>query len=161
VEELVNELAELQAEMDNELIKADFASAKIDYHIDEAIKRLDMLRKERDINRQPYTERIEEITTTIMELHTAIIDEWGGEKKTLVFDAGALKFRTSGGLKIRDEPWLLERIVTTTSFTEAANKYLKGFNLTAVKKYMSVHELPSDVAEIEHKTTVKLEVHDE
>jgi len=36
-------------------------------------------------------------------------------------------------------------------------KYLKGFRLTAVKKYMDMYELPIDVAEIEYKTTVKLE----
>gem|GEM_PF-3813313 len=156
IEDLISQLAALQAEMEEEDEKADFASSAIDRHIIDARARLANLEKERDINRQPYVEAAEEISDEIKHVSAQIIDEWSGEKKTLVFNAGTLKFRTTSSLKIVDEAWLLERIVTTTSFREAANKYLKGFNLSAVKKYMSVLPLPMGAAKIEYNTTVKL-----
>ena len=75
----------------------------------------------------------------------------------MVFDAGTLKFTQRGSRKIQDDEAMLEELcVRMQSYAEVL-KYLKGFNLTAVKKYMGVHELPIDVAEIEYKTTVKLE----
>ena len=157
MEEYVIKLAELQAELDNELIHADFASASIDARITDLKKDLSRLEKERDINRQPYTEAAEELKTTIGDLHAAIIDEWTGEHKTLVFDGGTLKFTQRGSLKIIDELYLFAELYDHVTIDELVKKYLKGFNLTAVKKYMGVHELPIDVAEIEYKTTVKLE----
>ena len=157
MEEHVIKLVELQAELDNELINADFASANIDDHIAEAKEKLSRLEKERDINRRPYIETAEELKTTIGDLYATIIDEWTGEHKTMVFDGGTLKFTTRGSLKIIDELYLFAELYDHVTIDELVKKYLKGFNLTAVKKYMGVHELPIDVAEIEYKTTVKLE----
>ena len=159
MEDLVEQLAELQAEMNNELIKADFSSAKIDYHIDEAIKGLDVLRKERDINRQPCTTKVEEIKIAITGLHTTIIDEWTGEKKTLAFDAGTLKFRTTKSLDIHKPGTLLNHIMSSgLPVSTVAEEYIKGFNLTTVRKYLEVLPVTTDVAELIEKTTVKLEV---
>jgi hypothetical protein len=75
----------------------------------------------------------------------------------MIFDAGTLKFTSRGSLKIHDELYLFAELYDHIKLDVLIEKYLKGFNLTAVKKYMGVHELPIDVAEIEYKTTVKLE----
>jgi len=157
MEELVMRLAELQAELDKETIKADFASADIDKHIADTGARLMNLKKERDISRQPHTECAEELQTMIDSLHEQIIDEWTGSKKTMVFDAGTLTFTSRGSLKIHDPLYLMVDLLRHYTAWEVAEKYIKGFNLTAVKKYMGVHDLPPDVAAIEYKTTVKLE----
>ena len=64
IEEHVIKLAELQAELDKEMINADFASANIDDRIVKAEERLSILKKERDINRRPYIKATEELKTT-------------------------------------------------------------------------------------------------
>lgn len=157
MEELVNKLAELQAELDKELINADFASANIDDRIVKAKERLSILEMERDINRQPYIEAAEELSTTIGDLYATIIDEWTGEHKTMVFDAGTLKFRTTQSLKIENETLVLTGLLDHTSLKDVATNYITGFNKTAVKKYMGVLSLPMGAAWIKRKTTVKLE----
>jgi phage host-nuclease inhibitor protein Gam len=158
IEEHVIKLAELQAELKREKQKADEASAATDGIIEDTKKLIAVLEEERTAKRRPYIEAAEELSTTIGDLYATIIDEWTGEKKTLVFDAGTLKFRQTGSLKIHDEAWLLNDILDRMSVEDLIKKkYLKGFNLTAVEQYMGVIELPIDVAEIEYKTTVKLE----
>jgi hypothetical protein len=106
MEELVNKLAELQAELKAEEAKADEASALTDASI------------------------------------TDVKD----------------KFRTAASLKIEDDTLVLTGLLDHTSVKDVAMNYVKGFNLTAVKKYMGVFELPMGAAELQHKTTVKLEV---
>lgn len=157
IEELVNRLALLQAELDRELIGADFASENVDNRIIETEETLLRLKREQNLNRQPYIEAAEELKTTISDLHAQIIDEWGGEKKTMVFDAGTLKFRITQSLKILDDALVLTGLLDHTSVKDVATNYIKGFKLIAVKKYMGVLELPMGAAEIEYKTTVKLE----
>lgn len=157
IEEHVVKLAELQAELDNELINADFASANTDDRMTCLKEKLSILEKERDINRRPYIEAAEELKTTIGDLYAQIIDEWSGEKKTMVFDSGTLKFRTTQSLKILDETLVLTGLLDHTSVCDVATNYVNGFNKTAVKKYMGVLELPMGAAKIEYKTTVKLE----
>ena len=93
----------------------------------------------------------------IDEIKDQIIDEWTGEEKTMVFDAGTLKFTTRGSLKIIDKTLTLTGLLDHTSVKDVATNYIRGFNLTAVKKYMGVLELPMGAAGIEYKTTVKLE----
>lgn len=104
-----------------------------------------------------YDTRISEIDDEIKHVSAQIIDEWTGEHKTMVFGDRVLKFTSRRSLKIIDERWLLADLLDRTSIEDVAEKYIKGFNLTAVKKYMGVHDLPVDVAEIEYTTTVKLE----
>ncbi len=157
MEEHINKLAELQAELDKELVNADFASANIDDRMARIKEKLSILEQERDINRRPYIEAAEELKTTIGDLYATIIDEWSGEQKTMVFDAGTLKFRTTQSLKIENETLVLTGLLDHTSVKDVATNYIKGFNLTAVRKYMGVLELPMGAAEIEYKTTVKLE----
>ena len=157
IEEHVNKLAELQAELKAEEMRADDVSVQIDHCIRIAEDELNRLKVERIELRQPFTDCIDETQTNIGDLYNMIIDEWTGENKTIVFDAGTLKFTSRGSLKILDERWLLADILDRTSIEDVAEKYINSFNLTAVKKYMGVHELPIDVAEITYKTTVKLE----
>ena len=130
--------------------------------VDEMIRSAEVdlmdLRRKREELRKPYIEAAEELSTTIGDLYATIIDEWSGEQKTMVFGDWVLKFTTRGSLKIHDEAWLLNDILDRMSVEDLIKKkYLKGFNLTAVKQYMGVIDLPIDVAEIEYKTTVKLE----
>ena len=157
IEEHVNKLAELQAEIGGEEKRADQASLQFDEEIKMLEKELVELREERTTARLPHVQNIEETKTTIGDLYAAIIDEWTGEQKTMIFDAGTLKFTSRGSLKIHDELYLFAELYDHITLDALIEKYLKGFNLTAVKKYMSVHELPIDVAEIEYKTTVQME----
>lgn len=158
MEELVIRLAELQTELDEELIKADFASANIDDRIVKAKERLSILEKERGINRQPYTEAAEELNLKIWDVKAHILSEWDGKKNTLKFSDRVLNFRTTKSLEIRDDAAMLEDLCIRMQSYAEVMKYLKGFNLTEVKKYMSVHAPPPDVAELIEKTTVKLDV---
>ena len=158
MEELVNKLVELQAELKEREYQADEASLLIDERIADAKKRIHILEQERDVNRQPYTTKVEEIKIAITGLHTTIIDEWTGEKKTLAFDAGTLKFRTTKSLDIHKPGTLLNHIMSSgLPVSTVAEEYIKGFNLTTVRKYLEVLPVTTDVAELIEKTTVKLE----
>ena len=157
MEELVNKLAELQAEVAGHEHKADDVSLQIDAEITMLEKELSDLIEERKTLRRPFNEMAEDAQTTISDLCETIIDEWDGEKKTLKFGAGTLKFRTTTLLEINDYRWLLANLLDHTSIEDVATKYISGFSKTAVKKYMSVHELPTVIAELIPKTTVKLE----
>lgn len=157
IEEHVIKLAELQAELKREKQKADEASAATDGIIEDTKKLIAVLEEERTAKRRPYIEAAEELSTTIGDLYATIIDEWTGEKKTLVFAAGTLKFRTAQSLKIENETLVLTGLLDHTSVKDVATNYITGFNKTAVKKYMGVLSLPMGAARIERKTTVKLE----
>jgi phage host-nuclease inhibitor protein Gam len=158
IEEHVIKIAELQAELEAEEAKADEVSAMTDACIADTKGVLAGFELDRKRERAPYVEAAEELKTTIGDLYATIIDEWTGENKTMSFAAGTLKFTTRGSLKIHDEAWLLSDILDRMTVEDLIKKkYLKGFNLTQVKQYMSVIDLPIDVAEIEYKTTVKLE----
>ena len=159
MKKLVNKLVMWQAEQkitedavnnDQEVTDINEVIAVLEAQIAGARKTLVFLRA-------GYDEQISEIDDEIKRVYAQIIEAWDGEKKTLNFDAGTLKFRTTGSLKISDRSWLLEELLDRIPIEDVAEKYIKGFNMTAVKKFMGVHELPVDVAEIEHKTTVKLE----
>lgn len=157
IEEYVINLAELQTELKANEAAADNASKKIDAEIAEAKMVLDHLNTVREHIRHPHEFDIAETNNRIGVMQDRIIDEWSGEEKTIVFGDKVLKFTQRGSLKIRDDEAMLEELcVRMQSYAEVL-KYLKGFNLTAVKKYMGVHDLPIDVAEITYKTTVKLE----
>ncbi len=159
IEEHVNKLAELQAERNLLEAEADIAvyHRGYDRDISKLEKELDELKEFKKHVRFEYEWRCDELSSKIKNVSAQIIDEWTGENKTMSFDAGTLKFRQAGSLKIHDELYLFTKLYDHIKLDVLIDKYLKGFNLTAVKKYMSVHELPIDVAEIEYKTTVKLE----
>ena len=105
----------------------------------------------------PFLHAIGELGSDADVIKAQIIETWDGEKKTLKFAAGTLKFRTTQSLKIENETLVLTGLIDHTSIKDVATKYINGFNKTAVKKYMSVLDLPLGAAEIEKKTTVKLE----
>lgn len=87
-----------------------------------------------------------------------IIKLWDGTAKTITLDDGKiLKFRTTHSLQIVDETLVLTGLLDHTSVKDVAANYITGFNKTAVKKYMSVLDLPMGATEIHAKTTVKLE----
>ena len=157
MEEHVNKLAELQAEM--ELIADQIAGNKL---IQEHVTAIAELEKQASEGRDALHDLIsvygqDLIDERMNEIKDQIIDEWTGEKKTLEFGAGTLKFRTTTKLNILDGTWLLGELLDHTTLEDVATKYISGFSKTAVKKYMGVHELPVDAVEIEYKTTVKLE----
>lgn len=104
-----------------------------------------------------YDTRISEIDDEIKHVSAQIIDAWDGEKKTIETDAGTIKFRTTYSLKISDEAALLANLLDHFSTNKIVEKYLKGFYSTPIKEFMVVHELPTDVAGLVPKTTVKLE----
>ena len=157
MEELVNQLAELQAEM----AQISDAISK-DRIIDEYTAKITELNKQLSEHRDALYDLISAygqdlLEERINEMKDQIIDEWSGDPKTLHFDAGTLKFRTTKSLQIVDGGRLLEHIVENTSTNEAVEKYLKGFLLTPTKAYVDVHRLGVGIAKIASKTSVKLE----
>ena len=158
MEELVNKLAELQAELKAEEAKADKASALTDASITDVKDELAELEIERKNERLPYIEAAQELQTTIGDIQQTIIDVWNGEKKTLKFDAGTLKFRTTSKLEIYHPEILLADMFVHLQTGSEMMKYLSGFNKTAVKKYIGVHPQDIDIVELIPATTVKLEL---
>ena len=160
MEDLVNKLAELQAERKVEEDAANDDHAVVSWG--GVIKRLEEqlaeARKMQSATLNLYTDRIAEIKIEMDNVETQIIDTWDGEKRTVRYGAGLLKFRTTTRLKIKDDALVLTGLLDHTSVKDVATMYIKGFNLTAVKKYMCVLELPMGAAELVSKTTVKLEV---
>ena len=157
MEELVNKLAELQAELKAEEAKADEASALTDASITDVKDELAELEIERKNERSPYIEAAQELQTTIGDIQQTIIDEWNGEKKTLKYPAGTLSFRQTGSLRIIDDVRLMELLIEKAPIFDVVSKYIKGFKLTGVKKFVEVHNVRAGVALMEYKTTVKLE----
>jgi len=157
IEEHVNKIADIELAISVKTASMNRATTGIDARIADAEHALETLKEHRTEVAAPYVIGIADNARQIDEIAAQIIDEWTGEKKTMVFDAGTLKFRTTQSLIIKDETWLLDDILDRMSIEEMfKKKYLKGFNPTAVKKYMDMYELPIDVAEIEYKTTAKL-----
>ena len=157
MEEYVIKLAELQAEVAGYEHKADDVSLQIDAEITMLEKELSDLIEERKTIRRPFTEMAEEAQTTIADLHETIIDEWSGKYKTIKFDAGTLKFRTTSKLEIYHPEILIADMFTHLQTGTEMMKYLSGFNKTAVKKYIGVHPQDTDIVELTSTTTVKLE----
>ena len=160
MEELVEILADLQVALTTEKNAAEDDPAVVAQNgvIKRYEEQLADAVKARDAMLVLYTIPIEDLTRQIEEIKAQIIETWDGDKKTIKYDAGTLKFRTTQSLKIVDNVWLLGELLDHSTLEDVADKYIKGFNLTAVKKYMGVHELPIDVAEIEYKTNVNLDV---
>lgn len=158
MDELVQQLAVVQAEIAATTEHMNRATAGADQRIEEAERALEVLKEHRIGVAAPFIIGIADGERLTDEIETQIINEWTGEKTTMVFDAGTLKFAQRGNLKIHDEVWLMNDILDRMSVEDIfKKKYLKGFNLTAIKRYMGVHDLPVDVAEIEYTATVKLE----
>lgn len=160
MEELVQRLTGLQArrQADENAANSDIRICRFELEIRDMESTLAAVIQARDECKSPYLDRVAEIDAEIDDIKAQIIDAWNPEtmKKTILFDAGTLKFRTTQSLKIGDEAWLLSELLRTMPCTGAV-KYLKGFNSTAVKKFMGVHEIPAEAAELISKTTVKLE----
>lgn len=159
MEELVNKLADLQAELtqieDEEAKNLDIMECNAS--IERLEKQITELHKSTSFLRAGYAEATETVKSEIDDVNNRILNEWDGQEKTVHFDAGTLKFRTTKSLQIVDGGRLLEHMITNTSTEEAVNKYLKGFLLTPTKAYIGVHGLGEGIAKINSKTTVKLE----
>jgi len=156
MEEFVNKLAELQVQLTIEEAAADGVSISVDAEIKSTEQRLRDLKGDRDMIRRPYVEAAQELKTTIGDLQQTIIDEWDGDKKTLKFDAGTLKFRTTSKLEIYHPEILLADMFVHLQTGSEMLKYLSGFNKTTVRKYIGVHPQDIDIVELVPKTTVSL-----
>jgi len=163
MKELVQELAELQ-----EARRAAEEAREHNTHIiakreevDAAKRRLAMAENALADESAYYDGAIAGLNQDVDDISMQIIDEWDCERKTVSFPAGTLKFRTTQSFKMLDAALVLTGLLDHTSVKDVANNYIIGFNKTAVKKFMSVLELPMGAAEIERKTTVKLETVEE
>lgn len=156
MEELVNKLAELQEELKAEEAKANEASLLIDAEIEIAESDLTKLRQDRTNTRFAYSETAKKLQATIKETETQLIDEWDGRKKTIHYDTKTLSFTTTGSLKIHDDVRLMELLIEKAPIADIVSKYIKGFKLTGVKKFVDVHNVQTGVASMEYKTTVRL-----
>jgi len=159
MEELVMRFAELQEERKALETQAEKAVRESGYDeeiftLEKELKRLKQLKAE---TRYPYEWDMGQADEKMEVISAQILNEWDGEKKTRQYPAGTLKFRTTQSLRIKDATLVLAGLLDHTSVVDVATNYIKGFNLTAVKKYMGVLALPMGAAELAHKTTVKLE----
>lgn len=157
MEELVMQLAELQESRKAAETVADNASSHIDGEITVMQLKVAELIEDRRTLRLPYDISIAHIDGGIEDLSAQILDEWDGEKKTLQYPAGTLKFRTTKRLEINDGAALLASLIGHFSINAIAEKYISGFNKTAVKKFIDLHPPPPDVTELIENTTVKLD----
>jgi len=157
MDDLVNTLAELQAEVKGYEHEADYISFQIDDQIAATEKELSDLIEERKTIRRPFTVMAEEAQTTIEDTKKYIIYEWDGDKKTLKYDAGTLKFRTAKGLEIHNNGVMLHSLLRHFSTKEVADHYISGFNKTAVRKFIDLHPLDIATVELISSTTVKLQ----
>jgi len=156
MEETVNKLAELQAEQANERAKANAASTLEDKAIAYAEDELTVLKHNRKMERLPYTNNIDDITEDIDNVKETIIDEWDGSKKTYKYGNKTLSFRQTGSLNIIDDVRLMELLIEKATIFDVVSKYIKGFKLTEVKKFVDVHNVQTGVASMEYKTSVTL-----
>ena len=157
MKELVNRLAELQAEREEIIEHEKDASMDIDMKIDALEGQILVLKDDLAKIQRPYVEAVASIDDQINDVKAMIIDAWDGEKKTMKFDVGTLKFRTTSKLDIHNEPNVLENLMSHLNTAGDIMEYIKGFNLTKLKKYMKVHKIPPEDAEFVHTTSVKLE----
>ena len=156
MEELVNKLAMLQAEQRAEEKKADEVSALTVELIADAKKVVAAFEADYTRERSPYVKAAQELETTINDIKQKIIDEWDGKKKTLNYLAGTVSFRQTGSLRIIDDVRLMELLIEKATVFDVVSKYIRGFKLTGVKKFVEVHNVQTGVASMEYKTTVSL-----
>jgi len=154
MEELIQELIKNQAGIDQIESKREEASSTIDKEILKLETELEELMSQRDELRKPYGDIFFMLKTTQDEIKEDILKTWDGKNKTLKFDTGTLKFRTTTSLNIKNEPALLEDLMDHLSTSEEVMEYVTGFNKTAVKRYMGVHKMGTDVVELIAKTNV-------
>lgn len=152
----VEKLAKFQAELKS---AADEIAA--DKTIQECTARIIELEKQASDQRDALYDLVsvygqDRIGKQIEEVKDQIVDDWDGNKKTIEYEFGLLRFVTTKSLKIGDGGRLLEHIIENTSTATAVDKYLKGFLLIPTKAYVDVHELGEGIAKIEPRTTVKL-----
>ena len=159
METLVNKLAMWQAERKKveDLVSNDPNVAECYKRIEELESQITETRKSMMFLRSGYDERISEIDDEIKHVSAQIIEGWNGEKKTIKFKAGTLKFRTTSKLEIYHPEILLEDMFVHLQTTSQILKYLSGFNKTAVKKYIGVHPQDADIVELIATTSAKLE----
>jgi phage host-nuclease inhibitor protein Gam len=136
--------------------KADEASALTVELIADAKKVVAAFEADYTRERAPYIEAAQELKTTINDIEQTLIDEWDGKKKTLKYPVGTLSFRQAGSLRITDDVRLMELLIEKAPIVDVVSKYIKGFKLTDVKKFVEVHNVPTGVASMEYKTTVGL-----
>jgi hypothetical protein len=104
MEDLVNELVSLQAELraEEDETNGDGIVIKLRLAITDLEKQLEVANAELSNELRYYTTTCNMIKTAIEETKVQIIDAWDGEKRTVRYDAGLLKFRTTKSLKIKD-----------------------------------------------------------
>lgn len=160
MEEIVQELAELQEELNDTRSEAakDERVVRLRATADDAAKQLDAAKIELSNEMIYYEATYERLDMEIDEISAQIIKAWDGEKKTLKFGDKTLKFRTTQSLKINDAGMMLVDLIEHLTPAEIADKYIKGFKSTPLKKYISVISIDTDVVELIPKTTVKLDV---
>ena len=157
MKELVDRLAQLQAEREDIIEQEKDASMDIDMKIDALEGQILVLKDDLAKIQRPYVEAVASIDKQINDVKAMIIDTWDGEKKTMKFDVGTLKFRTTSKLEIHYPEMLIVDIYTHLHTGSEVMKYISGFNKTATKKYLTVHPQDPDVVEMVPSTSVKLE----
>jgi len=159
MEDFVSQLAELQANQKEEESARDSDGTVI--LLREAVAyakgRLEMAEYALADDLAYYDPAIDGTIRDIETIKAQILEAWDGEKKTLQYPAGTLKFRTTQSLKIVNPGLLMADIISHMRTGTEVLKYVSGFNKTEVKEFMSVISEPG-AAELVSKTTVKLDV---
>ena len=122
-------------------------------HAEKELARLNELLAE---TRYPYEWNIRKVEDEITRVSNKLLDECDGQKKTLKFPSGVLSFRTTKRLDIIDDVRLMGLLLEKTTIVDVVGKYIKGFKLPEVKKFVDVHNVQTGVAQMVSKTTVSL-----
>jgi hypothetical protein len=158
MEELVSELADLQYEKKEMVDRMNQTTREEGYderikHAEKELARLNELRAE---TRYPYEWNIGKVEDEITRVSNLLLNEWDGKTKTRRYPSGVLSFRTTKRLHIIDDVRLMELLIEKAPIFDVVSKYIKGFKLADVKKFVEVHNVQTGVAQIESKTSVSL-----
>ncbi|MEA3382760.1 MAG: hypothetical protein U9Q87_18175, partial [Pseudomonadota bacterium] len=126
MEELVNMLADTEIAVGEKIASMERTTANADQRIADLEQDLKVMKAHRTMIAEPFVTKIAEDKRRIDEIKAQILDEWDPEtmKKTLKFDAGTLKFRTTQSLEIQpcELQHVFERVIQSLPNSENVTK---------------------------------------
>ncbi len=154
MKELLDELIKRQHVIEGINIERDDATHDINLAIETMKKELVTMEKVRDYTEKPYNDKVKLLEYGQYETKERILKTWDKAKKTLKFDSGTIKFRTTTSLNIKKPDVVLGDLVERLATMEEVMEYVSGFSKTKLKGYIGVHKMDADVIELVAKTGV-------
>ncbi len=154
MKELLDELIKRQHVIEGINIECADAAHDINLAIETMKKELVTMEKVRDYTEKPYNDKVKLLEYGQYETKERILKTWDKAKKTLKFDSGTIKFRTTTSLNIKKPDVVLGDLVERLATMEEVMEYVSGFSKTKLKGYIGVHKMDADVIELVAKTGV-------